>query len=267
MSKRALLTYVLAASALAVCGITLNAHYERIVNGVLIHQFSYDCAATLERGNPSSNGHDATAQCTSIATEIQYICANNKVTQGNNIRTEIVSTAGTSLSEEIITENGTVDLRIDLPNNVMAVAEAGCQARNGKNWHAVAELILKSDLFIQVFESEGQASEAWFHCGAAVDENGVPLDLITNPPPGGGVDTPYPCFVVAVAHCDRFPETCPIEYTPELFALRQEGSERPYNLNAGIHSLWKQARKVLSMDRNVPQPTKLAQATRNKPNM
>ena len=87
------------------------------------------------------------------------------------------------------------------------------------------------------------AWEGWVHCDRPVDSNGTPFDLVSYPPPGNGVETPYPCFLVQEAHCDKVACACPINIDPSQFASQIASHEQRYNLTAGMHSLWNRARK------------------------
>jgi hypothetical protein len=256
----------------AIHGVDVDAHLSGYVYDPTIrHIASYDCTGNFQQV-ANLDIHTAAFQCVAIATQYEILCANptGKVTFGNSGPRTVTLSAQTFLTEEDITDKvkGKASSTVFFQGTeILADADLLCKARN-KNWSAVKEFVTQWDVFIRSFDCPDMrescnvgdpgvvmAFQALVHCDRPINpNNGLPYTLdpkAKNAPPGGGIPTNYPCSAISETH----------------MALRQNGPEQPYTLNAGIHSLWNQTRRALSMDRNEPQLTKLAPAMRNTPNM
>jgi hypothetical protein len=250
MFKRLIVASLLMLGIIAVNRVDVDAHLAGyIYDGTWQHIASYNCVGSFKQVPQKA---PALFECVGVISELQYVCANSQgvETEGNNVRTDITVLAGTSFGALDIKQNGTATATVKMPQTALEFADLQCKTRN-RLWHATRELVLKVDVSLKTFDlvcaNKGPctnptvkvaASESWVHCGRPFDANGNFFDLVTNPPPGNGVATPYPCFVVQEVHCDK-ESGCPIDVDPSQFASRNQ----PYNLNAGIHSLLNRAWK------------------------
>lgn len=282
MFKRVLMVLLLIGGLIAIHGVDVDAHLAGYTyDPTFRHIASYDCTGHFENV-PNPKASKSSFECEAIAKSFEVLCQNpnEKQTFGNNIATFVASIGGGSFTDLDFTnwEQGKVTKTVPLPENVKAAADAFCKARN-RRWSVFAEFVTSVDVSLRTFEficpqgqpqcqspQKVQAFEALLRCHPPINpDTGTAFTLdpgVNNPPPPGAL--PFDCVLLDEAHCDAG-DTCPIDST--LFALRQEVAEQPYRLNAGIHSLWNQTRRALSMDRNEPQLMKLARATTNMPIM
>jgi hypothetical protein len=261
MFKRVLIALLLIVGLIAIRSVDVDAHLAGYVyDPTMRHIASYDCTGNFKQVS-NLDIHTAAFQCVAIATQYEILCQNpqQKITFGNSGPRTVTLSAQTLLTEADITDKvrGRASSTVFFTGaEILTDADQLCKARN-KNWTAVKEFVTQWDVFIRSFDcpdmSEScnvgepgvvMAFQALVHCDRPINpNNGLPYTLdpkAKNAPPGGGIPTNYPCEMVNETH----------------FALRQEGPQQPYTLNAGIHSLWNQIRNALPMDRNEPYGTR-----------
>ena len=262
MLKKVLVTLILTVGVIAILRVKVDAHLEGyIYTPTIRHIASYDCTLNAENAG-NVNQHPALFRCDAIATSFEVLCRNpnGRVTFGNNIQA-ILLPGESEVGEGNITDRtagNKVTAVVDVDDtDLLAAADSFCSDRN-RNWTLADEFVKVWEVFLRTYDLECPANEpgcslprpAWagqVHCEAPVNPaNNLTYTLdprVGNPPPGttqNPVPTNYSCALVTEQHCDGI-EPC----LPSQIALRQGAPfEQPYNLNAGIHSLWNQARKA-----------------------
>src|SRR5262245_34908135 len=144
MIKRALIALVLAASAIAVYEVGVDAHLAGTVyTPVYRHIASYDCTGTFAQV-PSLAQHPAKFECEALVREFEIVCANpqGKINFGNSGPRLLRQIAGDVLTENDLTDKdkGKATKTMLLPDTVLPEADRICKARN-KNWSAVDEFV------------------------------------------------------------------------------------------------------------------------------
>jgi len=194
--------------------------YKKL-DGSWRHISSYDCTGAFAKV-PSLDQHPALFQCQAVVDSFDFLCANpeGKLTgpdgyvRGNSGPRTVELFAQDVVNEENLTEKvkGAAIKTLLMPDAVLEAATEECSNRN-KTWFASDELILSVKVRLKTYsclddactETE-QASEQLLDCLLPPE-----YDIVDNPPPGGGTPTPYDCYLIEEAHCDKG-DTCPIPY-------------------------------------------------------
>jgi hypothetical protein len=220
MLKRVALIGVLAVALFTMRGSEARAHLAGYTySPTYRHIASYDCTGNFAQ-IPNLDQHPALFECFATVRAFQVVCQNPQkkiVTPGipSGPRT-VVQSASTFISAtDLEKERGRVTETVLLPETVLTAGDAMCRERNRK-WTAADELVQVVDVELRTFDcgddincvNAQQAFGALLRCTVPPQ-----YSLPDNPPPGGGVPTPYDCTLLAEGHCDDG-EDCDFDEVP-----------------------------------------------------